>query len=317
MKKRAFLLLYGFVLITIWGICFLGRGMSDSYTAAMGLSFTFISAYFLQKEFDFKLDLRDKIAVSIFPVLYIVAVYFVLFNNNQFSLKKYNLYQLLFYFHLINPLNVAYASLLLSLTALKNVAPPRNIFIFVYITLFYAYFFHTPWLALWLGTQARNFNAEMSDTKQQSSIPDSINIAGFSFINSNHDTLALKNQAGKFILLETWSENCLPCIRAMNELPDFYWSIQDEVDVYYVYENNKARVRSQFDKIFNFESIQEKSDILIDINQELYYALDMQGYPYFVLFDPKGRLIHQVRGYPGKEKITKELLRYIRQESPQ
>jgi hypothetical protein len=46
MKKILSLLAYGFLLITIWSICFLGAGMADSYTAVMGLAFTFLSAYF-------------------------------------------------------------------------------------------------------------------------------------------------------------------------------------------------------------------------------------------------------------------------------
>ncbi|MCC7506412.1 MAG: hypothetical protein IT259_13985 [Saprospiraceae bacterium] len=58
MKKKITLLLYGLALITVWGSCFLDARKANAYTAAMGLSFTFLSVYFLQKERNFDLNMR-------------------------------------------------------------------------------------------------------------------------------------------------------------------------------------------------------------------------------------------------------------------
>ncbi|MDX2136319.1 MAG: TlpA disulfide reductase family protein [Saprospiraceae bacterium] len=316
MKRKISLLAYGLMLVLIWGICFLGSGMSDPYTAAMGLSFTFISIYFLQKKYDFKLTYGDKVAVVLFPLLYVILVYYTLITHDRFSPKKTNYYQLLFYLHLINPLNVAFVGLLLGLTKLKDLSKPVNIFIFSYIVLFYAYFFHTPWMGFWAGTRVKNFNTELfqdADAKNADGlvVTDDLSLTRFLFINPELDTINLVSHSGKYILLETWSENCPPCIRAMQELPEFYQSIQDKVDVYYVYENNAPRVRRKFDAIFSFKGVQDKSKILIDINQDFYNTLEMQGFPYFLLFDAEGRLVYHKRGYEGKNVLSREILKHI------
>ena len=309
MKNKILLLLYGFVLVLVWGICFLGKGMSDAYTAALGLSFTFISSYLVQKEYHFSLDIWDKTAIALFPFLYIIAVYFVLFKNGSFSAEKFNLYQNLFYHHLINPLNVAFVGLWFGLTKLKDLTKPLNAFVFTYIILFHSYFFHSNWLSFWLGSQVKNFGVEKSSDRDELNVNQAVNIYDFQFINPDLDTVTLTNEKSRrYILVETWSENCLPCIRAMNELPDFYMTIQDRVDVYYVYENQEASTRKKFDKIFRFESVQDKSKILIDINQNLYNSLGMSGFPYFLLFDPNGKLIYYQRGYPGKKMLTQDIL---------
>ncbi|MFQ5447875.1 MAG: TlpA family protein disulfide reductase, partial [Saprospiraceae bacterium] len=130
-------------------------------------------------------------------------------------------------------------------------------------------------------------------------------------INSDLDTVNLLNSLDKYILLETWNETCLPCIKAMKELPDFYKSMQSKMETYYLYENSNERVRKKFDKIFNFKNIKDKTKILIDINEELYKGLNMKGFPYFLLFDSQGNLIYHSRGYIGKEILSKQILEHI------
>ena len=58
------MLTYGFVLISMWSACFVMGGMSNSYTAAMGMSFTFLSIYFLQKEYDFWMANQEHLSES-------------------------------------------------------------------------------------------------------------------------------------------------------------------------------------------------------------------------------------------------------------
>lgn len=136
-------------------------GMSDSYTAAMGLTFTAGSIYFLQKEYDFKLSLTDKWAILIFPILHLIALYVILYDQNYFKMRTLNfaaLYQLLFYLHIINPVTVAFIVLLLGLTKLKDLSNPRNIFIFASITIFYAYFFMFTWKSSWMAGRRFSFD---------------------------------------------------------------------------------------------------------------------------------------------------------------
>ncbi len=63
--------------------------------------------------------------------------------------------------------------------------------------------------------------------------------------------------------------------------------------------------------IFNFKSIKDKSKIRIDIDQNLYDALAMQGFPYFLLFDSSGKLIYLQRGYTGKDATANKILEKI------
>ena len=318
-KRKIFLLFYSFLLISIWAACFIMKGMTDSYAAAMGMSFTFLSIYFLQKEYDFQLSTSDKVSILIFPFIYLIPLYITLYNNNslpKFSLDVASLYQNLFYIHLVNPVLISLIILILGMTKMKDLRKPVNIYILTYVTLFYAYFLHPAWMSYWLGSQQSNFDTETPKSSGDR-IPDNfpvdttVTLSGFSFINSNLDTINLASSSGKYILLETWSENCFPCIKAMAEMPDFYETIQQDVDVFYLYENDKPSVRNKFDKIFSFKSIKDKSKILVDIDQELYNSLRMNGFPYFLLFDSRGRLIYHFRGFPGRDVLSTHILEHL------
>lgn len=294
-------------------------GMADTYTAAMGLIFTPLSVYFLQKEYDFKISLSDKWAIMIFPLLYLCFMYVTLYDQNYFKMRSINFvafYQVLFYLHIINPITIAFIVLVLGLTRLKDLTNPRNIFIFASIAIFYAYFFMFTWKNSWIGGRQVSFDTETPEkydvqNQSDSTVNSNLNLADFYFINSSLDTVTLLDDSGKYILLETWAETCPPCLQAIGELPSFYRSVEDKLRVYYVYEHRKASVRKNFDKIFNFGEIKDKSKILVDIEQELYNALEMQGYPYFLVFDAKGKLVHTIHGYGDKEKFIDEISPYI------
>jgi thioredoxin-related protein len=309
-------LAYSFSIIIIWGACFMANGLSDAYTAAMGLSFTFLSIYFLQQAYHFNLRLRDKGLILVFPVLYDISVYLALWSDGYFTTTKLNAYQKIFYIHLLNPINIALIMLILGLTKLKRLSKLSNIFIFTYMTLFYSYMFHNQWTYFWLRRHTQNFDtpAQQDDKTAAADHPQidtSIRLSEFYFINNHLDTITLKPVAGKFILIETWAEWCYPCIKAMNDLPDFYQAVHEKLDVYYVYESDKERVRNQFDKIFKFDLIKEKSKICIDIGQELYKKLGIDGYPYFLLFNSDGKLVYHCKGYFGKDALSKEILKHI------
>lgn len=318
-KKKLALLLYGFALINIWSICFLSSGMVDHYTVAMGLSFTALSLYFVQREHDFNLSRSDKWVIMACPILLLCLTYYTLYDYGYFTMRRLDfvgLYQLLFYLHIINPVTIAFIMTLLGLGKLKDLGNPRNVFIFASIVVFYAYFFTQTWKIQWFNGKRVSFDTEISAPSANKKIAadelkTDINLAEFSFINAQHDTVTLLNHSDKYILLETWSETCPPCRKAMAEMPPFYRSIQDKVSVYYVYEHRKSSVRNNFDKIFSFNEIDDPTKILIDIEIELYQAMNMNGYPYFLLFDSSGKLVHHLYGYGGKEFVAEQISKYI------
>ena len=295
----------------------MGAGMADSYTAVMGLAFTFLSAYFLQREYDFDLSLSDKWLVMAFPILFLCALYVNLYDIGYFRLRQIDfgsVYVVFFYRQITNPVLIAFIVLLLGLTKLRDLKNPRNVFIFTSITVFYAYFFMLTWKHNWFVASPVSFDTGMPFTAPPNEAPAGINydvnLSDYSFINVNRDTVNLLDDSGKYILLETWSEGCPPCIRAMEELPGFYQSIKDRVSVYYVYENRKASARRNFDKIFSFYAIKDKSMALVDIDQALYQATNMQGYPYFLIFDPTGKLVHHIHGYVDREMVIDKISRH-------
>ncbi|MDX1911555.1 MAG: hypothetical protein SFV22_08730 [Saprospiraceae bacterium] len=312
MKKRLAFLGFGGVLVIIWSMCFMTQGVSDAFTAGLGLSFTFLSIYFLQEKTGFNPGRTDRALLLFFPMLYALGTYIVLYNNGYFDWKKRGVYELVFYLHLKNPLNLALLMAVLSTGSLKDLKRPVHIFIFTYATLFYSYIFYDQWKYTWMGKELRNFNAvtsrEASEPNAKDIMPDTtVNLLNFSFIGPDLDTSVLETAPDKFILLETWSESCLPCIKAMHELPDFYRSLQDKMEVFYVYEHPGEVTERQFVPIFQFKSIQDKSKIRIDVQQQLQHALGIKGLPFFLLFNSKGKLVFYQRGYPGKEEMMQKI----------
>jgi thioredoxin-related protein len=318
--KKILLLLYGFILAAIWGACFLDSQLADNVSAAMGLAFTFLSVYFLQRQYKFNLSVADKGTVVSIPLVFLIMLYTNLIDYGFFRFKMYDfsaIYQIVFYLQLINPAFIAFIMLVLGLTWLKDLRNPANVFVFTSITLFYAYFFMLEWKLRWHSGQRISFDTEApaSDKVKTAEAPDlnnTINLADFSFINPALDTVSLIDGSGKYILLETWAETCAPCRKAMHEMPPFYRTVADKLSVFYVYENRKASVRGRFEKIFSFKEIEDPSRIVIDIDQELYHALNMQGYPYFLLFDAKGNLIHHIRGYGDKDLIAAQISEHLK-----
>ena len=316
MKRKIIFVGYGVLLALIWGHYFLDRSEANSYTAAMGLSFTFLSAYFLQKEYNFELSLSDIICIMCFPVATTAILYYNDYSHGL-SIGKYPWIFVLFYYQIINPHFIACIVLLLALTKLKHLTKPANIFIFICITLFYSYSFHPKWKVKQFTSLTENFDdsagksVKPQENTKSYGVDYTVNLSEFTFIKHSLDTVSLVGASDKFMLLETWNENCFPCIKAMQELPDFYKSHENEMETFYLYEHPKGSVRNKFDKIFAFKGIEDKSKILIDIDQGLYKALKMSGYPYFLLFDSQGELVYHSRGYIGKSALSKEISKYI------
>jgi thioredoxin-related protein len=127
------------------------------------------------------------------------------------------------------------------------------------------------------------------------------NIYQYKFENNSRDTVELKNN-NKFIILETWNETCPPCIEAMKDLQPLFDSLSIIADHYFLYENGSDKLYITKHKIFNFSRIYYKNDIIMDLNNKLYKDLNMQSFPYFLLFDKKGKLIDYFKGYDPKHK---------------
>lgn len=252
---------------------------ADKISIILSLSFTFLATYFFNKEYDF--NFTEKIIILIIPTLYF-CTFTYLFESVR----------VLF---LMNPLLIALIFLVLSLSYMSDLSKPINLFLFIFSTLFYTHMFYPIWEAARFSPSTEKIG---KDPVRLNELPvkDSIELKEYLFINSRNDTSSIVSDK-KFTLIETWNETCPPCIKAFADLPAFYNEHKNTMETFYLYETNKELGKDDFKKVFNFSKISEKSKILIDLNQNLYDGLGMSGYPYFLLFDAKGKLIFIHKGY--------------------
>lgn len=286
MKNKTIAFFYSLALLFVWSSGMINID-ADQISIILALSFTFLATYFFNEAYDF--NLPEKIIILIIPTLYF-CTYTYLFESMK----------ILF---LMNPLLIALIFLLLSLSYMSDLSRPINLFLFVFSTLFYTHLFYPIWEAARFSPRTEKIG---KDTVRLNELPvkDSIKLKEYLFINRQNDTSNIVSDK-KFTLIETWNETCPPCIKAFEDLPDFYNEHKNTMETFYLYETNKDLGKDDLEKVFNFPKIKEKSKIKIDLNQNLYDGLEMRGYPYFLLFDSNGKLIFIHQGY--KREFRKEL----------
>lgn len=123
------------------------------------------------------------------------------------------------------------------------------------------------------------------------------NLSHYKFLNSNLDSIKLSG-GGEYIIVETWNEKCIPCLRAMEEMRDFYKEMETKASLYHVYIPAKRNI--DYPKVFSFEKIKKKHNILVDIN--LQKDAQLKGYPAFLVFDKSGNLVFSQIGYSSNKK---------------
>ena len=312
-RKVIICLVYSITLVTVWGLCFLSIDKANQFTAGLGLCFTFLSGYFFNEKIKKEDSNSLRYLVLFVTALYPMALYLQLFKSGFFERFADNFYELYFYVHFVNPLLVAFVTLVLVMFVWRDLYKPSSLFLFISITVFYSYFFFPDWRSFNLRSMTENFAGKESTEKVDNVELNTtgIDLANFSFIDHKRDTVTILPIQKDFLLIETWNETCVPCIKAMKELPPFYEAIHQKLEFYYVYESSSERARNSFEKIFDFKHINHRERILVDVNQNFYNAIGMKGFPYFLLFNNKGELLDFWRGYPGKEKLSTGIESYI------
>lgn len=301
MKKKICLFLFSISFLLVWAFSLL-LTPTDIFSVILGLSYTFLGAFFIQKKYDFHLSFGEQLILSLCPVFYfLLSIYS--FGSTSYS------YGSVSYF-ILNPILVAFLIFLLQLFYLKDLSKPENLFTFVFISIFYAYIFFPIWKESTIIKKITNFDADIPVKEEV--LNDSLNLFDFYFVNRNIDTIKFRENE-RYILLETWHESCPPCIKAFEEMPSFYKSIENTMDVFYLYEHPRPADSIKMAKIFNFKYISNKANILIDLDQSLYETMHMNGYPYFLLFDKNGNLVFSQKGYSSaaKKKLENGILKII------
>jgi thioredoxin-related protein len=140
----------------------------------------------------------------------------------------------------------------------------------------------------------------------ETSITHPHNLSGFTFLDQSGQPINFSHK--QFVLLETWHETCPPCLKSIKNLQDTLANIKD-LQNFYLYQARGKEMLSN-DSILNFTVIKEKSKILIDPNNELFDSLDLDAYPYFLLFDKTGKLITSRKGYA--KEIEADILYWLK-----
>ena len=122
------------------------------------------------------------------------------------------------------------------------------------LTFFYIYAFSV--FPIWERTLYVP-TTETYDFAEDSITIEQTNLNEFRFLDANFDTINLTTEK-EYIIIETWNETCVPCIKAMTELPELYRKIDNRFDQYYLYEPNNKNGKVDYDKIFKFKKIKEK-----------------------------------------------------------
>lgn len=207
----------------VWGLCFLSIDKANQFTAGLGLCFTFLSGYFFNEKIKKEDSNSLRYLVLFVTALYPMALYLQLFKSGFFERFADNFYELYFYVHFVNPLLVAFVTLVLVLFVWRDLYKPSSLFLFISITVFYSYFFFPDWRSFNLRSMTENFAGKESTEKVDNVELNTtgIDLANFTFIDPRRDTVTIQSIQKDLLLIETWNETCVPCIKAMKELPHF------------------------------------------------------------------------------------------------
>lgn len=119
-----------------------------------------------------------------------------------------------------------------------------------------------------------------------------------------------KFKKGDLILLETWNEKCLPCLKSINLLQDTLAKIK-HLNHFLLYQEMGSK-NLNTNQITSFKSIKNKANILIDKNNQLFSKMNFESYPYFILYNSDGNYISHRKGFSPLSK--NEILNYLHQE---
>lgn len=295
LKIYFILLIYSICLIILWGECFLSFN-ANHISSGTALALTFLSCYFIQKEFSFNLNIWQKLFFTS-----LIFGYSLLFIDGDLRL------------FIFSPLMLGLAFIVLNLFVFKNLNKFRNWILFVLLMVFYlnGNYFKSWKTERWGIVDEKsiiiNDSTNQIPKKKQEAPDTAIDISTFSFLDLKSDTVNIKTHK-PYIFIGTWNESCPPCKKAIKELAPMLDSMKN-IETYFVYINHK------FDKNVFISSTQQveklsNQNVIADYNQEFYKSLNMVAYPTFLIIDnEKSKIDYMVVGY-GKG-IQKEMVRKL------
>jgi thioredoxin-related protein len=110
---------------------------------------------------------------------------------------------------------------------------------------------------------------------------------------------------GKFLLIETWTKSCTPCLKAMKELSGYIQNNDKRLLNYYIHPITKNK--SDIEKLSTINYVDDKNKLLYIHSNKLKYIVNEITVPVFALFNDKGEVLLKRVGYSNKENMISML----------
>ncbi|MEO1031864.1 MAG: TlpA disulfide reductase family protein [Bacteroidota bacterium] len=128
--------------------------------------------------------------------------------------------------------------------------------------------------------------------------------------NTDGESVSIKEltQSDNIKILSFWATWCVPCINELDAISDVYEEWQEETNVELIaISTDDARTKKRVIPMINGKDWEYQ--ILIDDNQDLKRALNINVLPYVVVVK-NGEIIHTRTGYtPGSEEELYEVVK--------
>src|SRR5690606_9469331 len=182
LKTYLILFIYALCLVYLWGECFRGYD-TNQITCGIGLVLTFVSTFFIQKQFDFKLDIWQKL----FFITLMIGDILISTRGDDFRTFLFSPYFLVLLFLIFN------------FFVFKDLRKFYNNIFFVLLTITYMKnnYFTDYRSQTWGTVDERSIIIDGSENKtadKKMEVPDeSIDISTFSFLNLKSDTVNIQS----------------------------------------------------------------------------------------------------------------------------
>lgn len=273
--KKVLLIAYSTILILIWGLTFFDAGTVNVYSTFIGLAFTLYTYFLLSRSETYLKTKYAWVYISLGPLFYL-ALYF---GTGQMKTLEV----------IFNPILWAIIFLIIS-TFLTSLSIAKTSVVLAFLC--YIYSFHIfPIYQRAIRIQTNTVNLKKSASLKNHNLRD------YKFLNGDSSYQRLDFDSLP-ILIETWNEKCGPCIQSINRLEEFIEQNTSFKHIYLYVEMGSANLKP--DQVFKFKHIKNHDKILIDLDNNFYDEIKMDSYPYFLIYDRRGKLVSHFVGYHDK-----------------